>query len=110
MTDERQEANDAIGAFKAKYGEEIAIFKTSFGYLIFQKPEQDVFEEFLDITLQDKSKKSVAMRSMVQQCALEPDLDVLVQIFKKRAGLPSVIAARLVEMCQEDVEDLAKKG
>ncbi len=107
MTDEQAKQ---LAELRAKHGEDLAAFPTSLGFLVFKSPDRDIYEDFLEAVASDKGKKSVAMRSIALRCAVHPTKDIVDEIFKKKPGLPATIAARLVEMSTEDVEDVAKKG
>jgi hypothetical protein len=109
MADNEKQAAE-LAAFSAKYGDEIAAFASSFGWLVFKRPDQEAYEDFVELAASDKGKKTVATRSLALRCVLEPSRESLIEIFKKRPGLPLRISARLAEMCSEDLEDAAKKG
>lgn len=109
MTDE-EKTKTKIAELKSKHGQDVAIYHVLGQWLVFRTPEQEAFEDFMEAQVSDKERKTTAARSLCLRSILEPDVDALRDIFKKRPGLPVSIAARLNEMATGDAEDLAKKG
>jgi hypothetical protein len=111
MTDEEKKAQEEkeLAELKAKYGDEIVAHKSSFGWLVFGPPDPDAYDDFLDEASRDKGKKSAMLRSLCLRSVLHPSRDELREIFKKRAGLPTVIGGKLVELACDSAQELSKK-
>jgi hypothetical protein len=109
MTEEEKRAQE-LAAIQQRHGEEIAAFPSSFGWLVFRRPEQEVYEDFIEVATSDKGRKTAAMRSLCLRSALQPSREELAQIFSKQPALPTKICARLIELAGEDIQDAAKKG
>ena len=109
MTDEEREKK--IAELKSAHGEDVAIFHVLGQWLVFRSPEQEAFEDFMEAQISDKERKTTAARSLCLRSVVHPaDPDAVRDVFKRRPGLPIVIAARLNDMATGDAEDLAKKG
>lgn len=109
MTDE-EKTQQKIAELKSKHGQDVAIYHVLGQWLVFRTPEQEAFEDFIEASLDEKQRKTTAARSLCLRSLLEPEQDALRDVFKKRPGLPTVIAGRLSEMATGEQEDLAKKG
>lgn len=93
----------------AKHGAEIVAHKSSFGWLVFGMPDADTYDDFTNEVSRDNGNRSSALRELCIRAAIDGEMrDTCRNVFKKRPGLPAIIAPQLIALASDNAAAAGK--
>lgn len=110
--DKLAEYKDILDPLRAKYGDDLAIYRAPKGHdgiMVFgPSPNEKAYQNYTNNMHNDRADKAVESLNFALACCLHPERKIAKAMFAAKPGMVTPIANRCAALSGNDVEELGK--